>query len=134
MAPEKSIAAVIAETKEELKRFVQTRAQLLQAETKEKLQAWKRSIILLAMAAVFLLTAWITLVFAVVALLRSWIISGSYEWFWGALIVGGILLVGGLVAGNAGRKGMKAAGMAPTRTLRILKQDQEWIQRQSRTA
>ena len=134
MAPEKSIASVIAETKEELKTFVRTRTQLLQAETKEKLQAWKRSIILLALAAVFLLTAWITLVFAVVALLRSWIISGSYEWFWGGLIVGGILLVGGLAAGNAGRKGMKAAGMAPTRTLRILKQDQEWIQSQSRMA
>jgi Putative Actinobacterial Holin-X, holin superfamily III len=132
--PEKSIASVIAETKEELKTFVQTRAQLLQAETKEKLRAWKRSIILLALGALFLVTSWVTLVFAVVAVLHSWISSGSYAWFWGGLIVGGVLLVSGVVAGKAGYRGIKAAGMTPTRTLRILKQDQEWIQKQARPA
>lgn len=134
MASEKSIASVIAETKEELKTFVQTRAQLLHAETREKLQAWKRSLVLLALAALFLATAWITLVFAVVASLHAWITSGSYAWFWGGLLVGGVLLIAGVVAGNTGYKRIKAAGMAPTRTLKILKQDQEWIQKQARPA
>jgi Putative Actinobacterial Holin-X, holin superfamily III len=132
--PEKSIASVIAETKEELKTFFLTRAQLLQAETKQKLHAWKRSIVLLALAALFLVTSWATLVFAGVALLHSWISSGSYAWFWGGLIVGGVFLVSGVIAGKAGYRGIKAAGMTPTRTLRILKQDQEWIQKQARPA
>ena len=134
MPPEKSIASVLAETKEELKTFVQTRAQLLQAEAREKLHAWKRSAILLALALVFLATCWFTLVFAVVALVHSWIVSGSYAWFWGGLIVGGVFLVAGLAAGKAGYSGLKAAGMSPTRTLKILKQDQEWIQKQARPA
>ena len=134
MPSEKSIASVIAETKEELKTFFQTRAQLLHAETREKLRAWKRSVILLALAVVFLLTAWFTLVFAVVALLRAWIISGSYAWFWGGLIVGAVFLVSGVAAGKAGHRGIKAVGMAPTRTLKVLKQDQEWIQKQAKPA
>jgi Putative Actinobacterial Holin-X, holin superfamily III len=131
---EKSIASVIAETKEELKTFVQTRAELLRAETREKLQSWKRSIVLLAVAALFLLTAWIALVFSVVALLRSWIVSGDYSWCFGGLIVGGILAICGVVLARSGYQGIKAAGMTPSRTLRILKKDQEWLQNQSRPA
>jgi Putative Actinobacterial Holin-X, holin superfamily III len=131
---EKSIASVIAETKEEVKTFVQTRAQLLRAETKEKLKAWKLSIILIAVGTLLLVTSWFAFVFAVVAWLHSWLGQGSYAWCFGGLIVGGFLLICGLALCGAGYQGIRAAGMAPTRTLRILKRDQEWIQKQSRPA
>ncbi len=134
MQPEKSIASVIAETKEEFKAFVRTRAQLLQAETKEKLKAWKVSLILIAVGTLLLVTSWFTFVFAVVALLRSWIAAGDYSWCFGGLIVGGLLLVSGLAVCGSGYRGIRKAGMAPTRTLRILKRDQEWIQNQARGA
>jgi hypothetical protein len=134
VAAERSLASELAGIKDELKTFFQTRAQILQAEAREKVRTWKSSLVLLALAAVFLLTGWFTFVFAVVALLHTWIVSGSYAWFWGGLIVSIVLLVTGAVCGQAGYKGIKASGMKPTRTLRILKQDQEWIQKQARPA
>lgn len=134
MAAERSLASELAGIKDELKTFFQTRAQILQAEAREKVRRWKSSIVLLALAAVFLLTGWFTFVFAVVALLHTWIASGTYAWFWGGLIVSVILLVAGAVCGQVGYKRIKASGMKPTRTLRILKQDQEWIQKQARPA
>jgi uncharacterized membrane protein YqjE len=134
VASERSLASELSGIKDELKTFFQTRAQILQAEAREKVRTWKNSLVLLALAVTFLLTGWFTLVFAVVALLHTWIVSGSYAWFWGGLIVSIILLVAGAVCGQTGYKGIKASGMKPTRTLRILKQDQEWIQKQARPA
>jgi Putative Actinobacterial Holin-X, holin superfamily III len=131
--PEKSIAAIIAETKQELKDFVQTRAQIFQAETKEKVKAWKMSGILIGAGVLLLLTSWFTFVFAVVALLHSLLGNGDYSWCFGGLIVGALLLVSGLGLAGAGYSDIRKAGVKPTRTLRILKQDQEWIQNQGRT-
>ena len=141
MPVDRSFAASLADIKEDLKTFkedlktfVQTRAQLLRAETREKLRAWKRSLVLLAVGAVFLLTCWFTFVFALVALLHTWIVAGSYAWFWGGLIVSVLLLVSGAVCAKTGYRGIKTSGVAPTRTLKVLKQDQEWIQKQARPA
>ena len=133
MPPEKSIASIIAETKQELKDFVQTRAQIFQAEAKEKVKAWKMSGILIGVGVLLLLTSWFTFVFAVVALFHSWLGNGDYSWCFGALIVGGVLLVSGVGLAAAGYSDIRKAGVKPTRTLRILKQDQEWIQNQGRT-
>jgi Putative Actinobacterial Holin-X, holin superfamily III len=132
--PEKSIASVISETKEELKSFLQTRAQLFQAETREKLKAWKMSAMLIGTGALLLLTAWFTFVFAIVALVRSWLGNGDYSWCFGGLIITALFAILGLGVGFAGYRDIKRAGVKPTRTLRILKQDQEWIQNQTRTA
>ena len=134
MPADRSFAASVAEIKEDLRTFFQTRAQLLRAETSEKLRAWKRYLVLLALAAVFLLTCWITFVFSLVALLHTWIVSGSYAWFWGGLIVSVILLVSGAVCAKTGYEGIKASSMKPTRTLKVLRQDQQWIQKQTRSA
>lgn len=134
MSPEKSIASIIAETKEELKVFVQTRAYLFRAETKEKIKVWKMSAILLGSGAVLLVTAWFSLVFAIIAALHSWLGSGDFSWCFGGLIIGGLFFICGAAVAMAGYSDIRKAGVAPTRTLRILKQDQEWIKNQARTA
>ena len=102
MPPEKSIGSVIAETKDELKTFLQTRAQLFQAETKQKLQAWKMSGLLIGAGALLLVTAWFAFVFALVALLHSWLGNGDYSWCFGGLIVGGLFALLGLGLALAG--------------------------------
>lgn len=134
MPAEKSLASELAEIRDDLKLFVQTRVQLLRAEVKDKVRAWKGSLVLLAVAALFLLSSWFTLVFALVALVRAWIASTGYGWVGGGLIVAGVLLVVGGICGIAGYQGIKASGVKPTRTLRVLKQDQQWIQKQVRPA
>jgi F0F1-type ATP synthase membrane subunit c/vacuolar-type H+-ATPase subunit K len=59
----------------------------------------------------------------------------GFGWFWAALIVGGAYLIGGIIVGWFGYSETRAAGgVAPTRTLNVLKQDQVWIQNEARTA
>jgi energy-coupling factor transporter transmembrane protein EcfT len=134
VSTEGSLAEALSGIKQELKEFVQTRAQIFRVETQEKLRSWKKPAAMLALAAVFLLSAWFACVFAFVALLHGFIVAGSYSWFWGSLIVGGVFLVAALAVGRAGYRSIKAASLAPQRTLRVLKQDQNWIRDRVRSA
>jgi Putative Actinobacterial Holin-X, holin superfamily III len=131
---ERTLADALAEIREEIKNFLQTRLQIFQAETREKLRSWKRPLTMLAVAVVLLLTGWLACAFAFVALLHSWIAAGSYAWFWGGLIAGAIFLVAGVALGRAGYRGIKASRLAPERTLRVLRQDQSWIRDRVKSA
>jgi uncharacterized membrane protein YqjE len=131
---EKSVAATLADIKEELKTFFQTRAQIFRTETAEKIGVWKRSLVLLVLAAVFLVTFWGALVFSLVALVHSLFSSSGYEWLWGGLIVSGVFLVLGGLLGQAGYKRLKSCRPAPSRTLRVLGQDRVWIKDEARPA
>ena len=133
MQAEKSIATVLAETREELKEFLSTRLEMLRAELKEKTSTWKQAIVMLVIAAVLLVAAWMTLTFALIAFFHALFITSVYSWLFAGLIVGGIyLLIGGL-AGWFGYSELRAAGVKPTRTLEVLKQDQVWIQNEARS-
>jgi len=131
---EKSLATLFNETKTELKDFIQTRLQILMAELKEKGDIWKVSLPLLGGALAVLLAGWMTLTFALVALVRAWFLPSPYGWVWGGLIVAGVYFIAGLSVGWFAYGEIKSAGIAPTRTLTVLKQDQVWIQNEARTA
>ncbi len=132
--PERSLASEFAEIRDDLKLFAQTRVQLFRMEVKEKVRAWKGSLVLLMVGVLCLLTAWFILAFTLVALIRAFITSTGYGWFLGGLIVAFVLVITGAICAMAGYRGMKASGVKPTRTLRVLRQDQEWIQKQARAA
>ncbi len=134
MPNEKSLAAVLAETRDEVKEFVQTRVAILQAEVREKVQTFKYAVPLLMGALVLLLAGWITLTFAAVAALRAWLAPNAYAWAWAALIVAGVYLISGTVVGLFAYSEIKQTGVAPKRTLSVLKQDQDWIQKEARAA
>jgi uncharacterized membrane protein YqjE len=130
---DKSLATVLAETREELKEFVTTRVEILTAELKEKISTWKQAIPFLLIAASLLFAGWMTLTFALVALLHVVFIASAYSWFFAGLIVAVFyLLVGGLVGWFAYGE-LTETGLKPTRTLEVLKQDQVWIQNEART-
>jgi uncharacterized membrane protein YqjE len=130
---EKSLATVLAETKEELKGFVSTRLEMLRAELREKVRTWKQGIPFLLVAAVLIITGWIALTFTLIALLHVAFIDSPYSWFFAGLIVTLFyLVVGGLVGWFAYRE-LTATGLKPTRTLEVLKQDQLWMQNEART-
>lgn len=131
---EKPIASSFAELKEDVKNFLQTRIELLRAELKEKIAAWKAPAAMLALAALFLLTAWFGLIFCIVAALHSAIAHTNFSWLWGGLIVTLLLLLSAVALGGAAYAGLRAASLKPTRTLRVLKQDQEWVRNQTRVA
>ena len=50
------------------------------------------------------------------------------------VIIGGIYLLGGIAVGWFAYSELTSAGIAPTRTIEVLKQDQVWIQSEARTA
>jgi uncharacterized membrane protein YqjE len=130
---DKSLAGLIAETKQEIREFVATRVGLLKAEFNEKARTFKYAIPLLLVTAALLLAAWMTLTFALIALLHGVFLRSPYAWFWAALIIGGAYLVLGIVVGWFAYSEIKSVGVAPNRTLQVLKQDQIWLQNEVRT-
>lgn len=134
MHNEKSIGTVVSETKEELKDFIQTRIAILKAEITEKLNTWKYSVPMLAGAAVLLLAGWIVLTFTLVALLAALFQPSPYAWVFGSLIIGVAYLLLGVAVGWFAYSELKSVGVAPQRTMEVLKQDQVWIQNEARTA
>jgi len=131
---EKSIGTVISETKQEVKEFIQTRIAIFKAEITEKVRTWKYAVPMLLGALVLLLAAWIVLTFALVALLAGMFQPSPYAWLFGALIIGGAYLLLGLTLGWFAYSELSSTGVAPQRTLEVLKQDQVWIQNEARTA
>jgi len=107
---------------------------MLKMEIGEKIRTFKSVVPLLFFALALLLAGWMALTFAVIALLHGLFMPSVYAWGWAGLIVAGAYLVLGIGAGWFVYAEIKATGLAPTRTLNVLKQDQTWIQNEARTA
>jgi uncharacterized membrane protein YqjE len=131
---EKSIATILAETKDELKQFVTTRVNILKAEMDEKISRIKSVIPLAVVAALFLVSGWMVFTFALIALLHSLFLPSAYAWLWASLIVTAVYLMVGAISGWLAYSEIKATSLTPTRTLKVLQQDQVWIQNEARTA
>ncbi|HET8888656.1 MAG TPA: phage holin family protein [Candidatus Angelobacter sp.] len=134
MHTEKSIAAILAETKDELKQFVTTRVNILKAEMDEKISRLKALVPLVIVAALFVVSAWMIFSFALIALLHGLFLPSVYAWLWASLIVTAAYLIIGGIAGWLAYSEIKATSLKPTRTLKVLQQDQVWIQNEARTA
>ena len=134
MHTEKSIATILTETKQEITQFVTTRISILKAEIDEKIARIKSVLPLVAIAAALLLAGFMTLTFALIALLHGLFLPSAYAWLWASLIVTVVYLALGVAAGWFAYAEIKATNLTPTRTLTVLKQDQVWIQNEARTA
>jgi len=121
------IKSSIKELRDDLKQFVTTRVQIFTGEMKEKITIWKAIIPLAAIALVcgamslFVLTGALVYVIAV------------------AIVVGYALLAVGLgylalmlIIGGVAYREIAQQGMAPKRTIHVLKQDQAWLQDEAR--
>lgn len=134
MHTEKSIGTILTETKQEIVQFVTTRVNILKAEIDEKITRLKAIVPLLLLAAMFLLSGWMVFTFALIALLHTVFMPSPYAWLWASLIVTVVYMaVGGVTAWLAYAE-IKATSLTPTRTLKVLQQDQVWIQNEARTA
>jgi peptidoglycan biosynthesis protein MviN/MurJ (putative lipid II flippase) len=130
---EKSLATLLAETKEELKDFVVTRVGILKAEIEEKISTWKAIIPVLLCALALLWAGWLALTFALIAWLHALFMPSAFAWLWASLIIGGVYLIMAVVLGWFAYSELTEAGIAPARTLKVLKQDQVWLQNEART-
>ena len=122
------LGAIISEIKAEITEFAQTRYQILLAEMKEKVTAWKSAMPLLAIALLLAVVAFLLLTGAMVV-----VIAAAIGIAWALLVVGlGYLIIGAL-AGWIGYRELSTNSLTPQRTLRVLKQDQVWLQSEARS-
>lgn len=134
MHTDKSIATILAETKQEIVQFVTTRVSILKAEMDEKIRRLKSVVPLLVVALTLLLSGWMAFTFALIALLHALFMPSAYAWLWASLIVTVVYLAMGAVAGWFAYAEIKSTNLTPSRTLKVLQQDQVWIQNEARTA
>jgi uncharacterized membrane protein YqjE len=126
----RTVGEVIVELKDEIKDFVQTRVQMFVSEMREKLRDSKSASIYAAVGVILLGTAYLLLNLALVGLLAVAFWGSPYAWFWAFLIVGSCwLILGGFVGALALRK---FQGLAPKKTIEVLKEDKIWLQQEAR--
>lgn len=129
----RSFAGVVNEVKDEFKEFLQTRITMLRAELGEKMRTFKAALPMLATAIVFLATSFLLLTLCLVALISVAFYGDPFRWFFSFLIVGVLYsIIGGMAAGF-GLKELRAQGIMPKKTIKVLKEDQIWLQHEART-
>ncbi len=132
VAHERSVAEIVGDMKEELKNFFQTRLELLKTELQERAARLKKGAPLLAVALMFLVTAYLLLTVCLVAVIAAAFAPSPYAWFLAFLIVGfAWLIIGGWLA-FTGLRQMQLKNLAPRRTIELLKGDKVWLQNEAR--
>ncbi len=129
---ERSVAGVLAEIKEEVKEFVQTRIEMLKSEMKDKISSWKTAVPLIAVGLVFAVTAWFVLTAALISIIAEAFYPSRFAYFFSFVIVGVVYLLVGVISATFAIRELREHGVMPERTVRVLKQDQVWIQTEAR--
>ncbi len=129
---EKPLAQVLTEFKEELRDFIATRIALLRSEMREKIATAGSAFVAIAVGAVTALIAGLFLAVTLVALIAMGFGGGPGAWAAAFAIMGVFLLLGGGLLLAFGVRQLKERGLKPERTLRTLKEDQIWLQNETR--
>lgn len=128
----RSLAGVVSELKDELREFVSIRIEMFKSEMKDKVSSLKVTAILIAGGLFLGLTAWFVLTAALISIIATAFLPSVYSYFFAFIIVGiAYLLVGAILATFALRE-LSQRGLKPERTMRVLKQDQIWLQSEAR--
>lgn len=130
--PEKPLAQILTEFKDELKGFIATRIAMLRSEMREKISVATAALPAIFAGAVLALIAALFLCIAVVAVIAKALGGSAGAWAAGFGIVGGVFLLVGAFAISFGVNRLKARSLKPERTLRVLRQDQIWLQNETR--
>lgn len=129
----RSVAEVMQEFRDDLKDFVTTRIQMLRSEIAEKVGAWKLGLPSMLIGLVLLATSFLLFTAGVVNAIA--LAFGGQPWgFAVSLFI--VFAVYGLAGGLLllyGWRTVKAGGIAPEKTIRVLKQDQVWLKTEART-
>jgi uncharacterized membrane protein YqjE len=128
----RSLGAIIAEMRQELKEFAQTRIEMFKAELQEKIKTLKIAIPLAALGALLLGTAYFLLTMAVVGLTVAFFHANPYRWFFAFAIVAGLWSILGGIAAYFAKREFELKGLIPERTIEVLKGDKIWIQAEAK--
>ncbi|HEV2398408.1 MAG TPA: phage holin family protein [Candidatus Sulfotelmatobacter sp.] len=124
----RNIASLLAEIKDEIRDFLQTRIAILKTELKEKSQNLKTAAILAVSGLLLLTTAYMLLTLALVGLVVAAFPTSAYRWFFAFLAVGILWSILGGIAAYFAKRELELKGLLPKRTIEVLKGDKVWVQ------
>ncbi len=129
------VMATVSHIADELREFLETRVAMLRAELREKTTAVSRSIPLAVVAMVSLSTAYLLLTLALVTLVAMAFPSSAFRWFFAFLIVGLTWgAAGSLLGFLAWRRVTEQGDLLPRKTMKVLKEDKQWLENEMRGA
>jgi uncharacterized membrane protein YqjE len=129
---EKNLTTLLAEMKQELQDFVQTRVAMFKVELQEKVRVLKAAAPLAVIAAVMGLTAFLLFTLALVGLLFVFLPANEYRWCLAFLGIAILWSIVGGIAGYLAKRELEVKGLLPKRTVEVLKEDKVWIQSEVR--
>jgi uncharacterized membrane protein YqjE len=124
----RTLADIMAEIKDEVRDFVQTRVDLFKAELQETLSAWKAAAPLMAFSLLLLLTGYLLLTLALVGLVAVAFWGSPYAWPLAFLIVGLLWCIGGAIVAFLAKNRLRGSRTFPKKTIEVLKADKIWLQ------
>ena len=128
----RTLASLLAETKEEVKHFFATRIALFRAELREKGRKVKSSAPLAFAGLLLLGTAYVLFTLALVGLVLALLPANPYRWCFAFLAVAVLwTILGAPVAWLALRR-LAFKELVPNRTINVLKGDGIWLQTELR--
>ncbi len=129
----RTVAGAIHEVRDELKDFVQTRIDMLRNELRDRVRAWKLALPTMVVGLVLLATAWFVLTAALIAVIAAGFYPNRFAYFFAFLIVGVAYALAGAVCAAFAVRQLKEQGLVPHRTLKILRDDANWLQTEARS-
>jgi hypothetical protein len=106
---------------------------MLRAEMGEKIRSFKTAAPVLVIGILLMVTAWFLLTACLVCAIALAFPNLAARYVISFLIVGVLYLAVGAIAAVFASKQIKESGMKPERTIRVLKQDQIWLQTEAKT-
>lgn len=124
----RSLAAVLADVKEELKEFVATRLTLLKSELREKAQTVRVAVPLAVAAALLLGLALVLFTMTLVALVFALLPDSAFRWCLAFLCIAVLWAIAGAIIALRAKRELQMRGLVPRKTIEVLKGDKLWIQ------
>ena len=128
----RSFGSILFDTKEELKQFFETRTAMLKAELRENAKMLKVAAPLAAVGVTMLLTAYVLFTLALVGLVVAFLPANPYRWAIAFAAVAVLWTVLGGIAAYFAKREFEMRQLMPKKTMRVLKEDSVWIQREVR--
>ena len=129
----KTLPELIAELREELKEFVATRIALFRSEISAKMRSYKVAVPGLVVGLLLVGTGWLLFSAFLVCAIATAFAGMAWQYPIALIIVAALCGIVGLVAITFAWQKIKQAGVKPEHTLRLLKEDQVWLQTEVKT-
>ncbi len=124
----RNLASLLAEIKDEIRDFLQTRIMMLKAELQEKAKNLKAAAVLAIIGTLLLATAYLLFTLALVGLIVAAFPASAYRWFFAFLAVAFLWSIFGAMAAYFAKRELELRGILPKRTIEVLKGDKMWVQ------